>query len=139
MKKRVVLIAVVAVLTAGSVGVFAYNGFRAADMDPETFVETRTSQVEEALLEGTISQEQADLLIAHINDMVASEEFGTGLGNKGEGNSECVLGEDGNLGIFRNENAGQGNRGSQSRGNQNGGQQRGNGQRGNQSGECILD
>ncbi|MBN2794702.1 MAG: hypothetical protein JXR88_04800, partial [Clostridia bacterium] len=58
-------------------------------------------QISEALAAGTITQEQADLLVAHINERAAEGVFGY----KGT-QEDCVLGDEA-LGIFRNANTGQ--------------------------------
>lgn len=118
MKKTISIIMVLGVLVASLMSVSAAEvvtdetvaeGTFVSNMDADTYRATRTAQVEKALEDGIITQEQADLLLAHIEDVAAEGTFGVGPanGDKGDGNAECILGEDSNLGIFRSESAGQ--------------------------------
>lgn len=93
------------------------------NMDSDTYLALRTRQIELALEEGTITDDEAELLLMHIQEVALSGEFGQGY--RGEGNAECILGEDGQLGLFRNENSGMRNgNGNSGCGNRRG---RGNG------------
>lgn len=124
------------------------------NMDADTYLELRTQQIEDALEAGLITVEQAELLLAHIQEVVAEGTFGNGpfYGNKGEGNAECILGEGTNLGIFRSKSAGMrtgegngvGRRSQDGTGTGNQGQGRGQGNKGGSmgsgyNGDCILD
>lgn len=120
-----------------SVSAAEIDGEFVTNMDGDTYRTTRIAQVQEALTDGKITQEQADELLLHIEDVVAGETFGNGPTNglKGDGNVTCVLGEDSNLGIFRSESAGM----KTGSGNGNGrnladGSGSGNGNKGNNSG-----
>jgi hypothetical protein len=118
MKKLIKFTSLVVVMTlvfvsTNSLGVFAEEVETdvefVSNMDADTYRETRLAQINLALQEGKITQEQAALLITHVNDMAEKGTFGTGpsTGVKGSGNAECILGEGTNLGIFRSESAGQ--------------------------------
>lgn len=113
MKKLVVTVTALAMLTMSLLAVSASETGEesvSSNMDAATYLELRTSQLDEALNNGEIDDEQYALLMAHIEENLAAESFGRGpQGYLTAENEECVLGEDGNLGIFRNENAGQGN------------------------------
>lgn len=130
MKKTLVIISIISILIVGTIGVFAGEV-----SESEDFVAERLTIIEEALVNGTITVEQAELLTAHIEDKALSGEFWDGLGNQGE---TCVLGEEGSLGLFRNENAGlgqgMGNKGSNGQGNRGQGS-RGQGNKGVCAGE----
>jgi len=102
MKKLTLVLAIVVALTMGVVGVAAEEDSEVVtNMDKDTFIEIRSEQIEQALADGVITQEQADLLIEHIMEIAEDGTFGRG--NRLNNNDvECVLGDDGNLGIFRN-------------------------------------
>lgn len=113
----------------------------ATNMDADTYLDLRVAQLDDALANGTISQEDYDLLLAHITENAEDGLFGRGpQGYETADNENCVLGEDGGLGIFRNENAGlgQGNgngvRNQSADGTGTGNAYKGNGGRGNQGG-----
>lgn len=109
MKKLVMMMTVVGLLVTSLMSVSAaeVDGIFESNMDSETYVSTRTEQVNEALENGTITQEQAQLLLDHIAEVGLTGTFGNGPSNgeKGEGNAVCVLG-DNELGVFRSESAG---------------------------------
>lgn len=106
MKKRLITLVLAAALIIGTFTVSAaeVEDTRISNMDATTYIELRSTQIQEALEDETITEEQAALLLAHIQEVAKTGEFGQGMRNTR--NTECVLGEDGNLGIFRNENAG---------------------------------
>lgn len=110
MKKLIMTVVTVAMVITGALSVSAaeVEGEFQSNMDSATYLETRTAQIEEALAAGKIDEEQAALLLAHITEVAETGAFGRGPENsfKGEGNAECVLG-DNSLGIFRSESAGQ--------------------------------
>lgn len=110
MKKLMVTMMVIGVLviSAFSVSAAEIEGDVTSNMDSDTFVEQKTEQIEAALAEGIITEEQADLLLEHILERAEEAVFGRGP-NYGlsEDKETCVLGEDGGLGIFRNQNSGQ--------------------------------
>lgn len=129
-----------------------------SNMDSETYLATRMDQIDQAFEAGEITQEEADLLRAHIEEVALEGTFGKGPENgyKGDGNAECILGEDSNLGIFRSESAGArtgngngvgyqkadgtGNGGTGQglqKGNRQGGQ--GNGSQRNRAEDCVVD
>lgn len=135
-KRTLVLVVAMAMVLTGSIGVFAEDVI--TNMDEETFLELRMAQIDEALEEGKITEEEAAQLRAHVEEVAEEGTFGFGPANgaKGEGNATCILGDGSDCGIFRSESAGQrfgnGNgQGLQSRdgtGNGNFGGGRGNGQ-----------
>ncbi len=163
MKKLIVTLTALAVLTMSLLAVSASEVDEVTtNMNVDTYLELRTQQLDDALANDEITQEQYDLLFAHITENAADGVFGFGpQGYLNEDKEECVLGEDGQLGIFRNENSGmrngqgngvrnpledgngQGNRGeNKGTGNQSGG--KGNSGMRLQDGsaeneECILD
>lgn len=104
MKKLIMAVVVMAMVITGALSVSAAEVERERNMDAETFTARRTAQIETALQAGQITEDQAEALLAHINDVVATEAYGNGPSN-GEGNEDCVL-EDGPIGLFRNENSG---------------------------------
>lgn len=113
MKKIIGAAFAVALVLTSSISVFAaedevVTSEVVCNMDAETFEETRLAQIDEALANGLITEEQAALLKEHILEVIADEAFGNGPtgGYQGEGNEDCVLGDGLNLGIFRSENAG---------------------------------
>lgn len=111
MKKLIVTLTAVAVLAMSLLSVAASEVVEAevtekvTQMDGATYLELRLTRLNEALASGEIEQEDYDLLVAHINDNAAEGSFGKGPSAFDE-DKECVLGEDGNLGIFRTENSG---------------------------------
>jgi hypothetical protein len=138
MKKIMILVAVVLMVAAGSIGVFAVDEAVSSNMTAERFLELRLSQIDQALKDGKITEEQANDLRVHIKEVAEKGIFGQR--RNGEGNPECVLGEDGNLGLFRNANSGQ------KMGNGNGqgihkadGTGRGNGGKGLRNGNCTIE
>ncbi len=99
MKKLLITLTAVAMLVMSIVAVSA------AEVDSETFLETRLERLDEALESGLITQEQYDRMVEHMTERSESGVFGRGP--NGYLNQEyCVLGEDGNLQLFRNENSG---------------------------------
>lgn len=114
MKKLLMVVTAMAVLMVGALSVAASEVDEVTDnefvsnMDVDTYIATRTAQVEAALEAGLITEDQAQALLLHIEEVSLSESFGFGPTNgvKGDGNATCVLGEDSNLGIFRSESAG---------------------------------
>lgn len=114
MKKIVMTIMVVAMMITGalSVSAAAVDGEMVRNMDQATYFELRLAQIDEALTDGTIDADQAALLIAHVNDVALAGNFGNGsqFGLSDEVNDDCVLGEDGNIGLFSNGNADAGQR-----------------------------
>jgi len=84
MKKLLVTLTAVAMLVMSIVAVSA------AEVDADTFLETRLERLDEALESGLITQEQYDLMVEHMTENAEA----------------CILGEDGNLQLFRNENSG---------------------------------
>lgn len=168
MKKLFVTLTALAVLTMSLLAVSASDVVETQvveterNMDADTYLELRLGQLDEALANKEIEQSDYDLLVAHITQNAAEGTFGYGPnGYLNEDKEACVLGEDGQLGIFRNENSGmrngQGNgvrnqlsdgSGTGSRGaNRGQGNQAGgngmNGQRlqdgSNNNEDCILD
>lgn len=130
------------------------------NMDADTYLELRMEQLKVALDNKEITQEVYDVLVARINDNATEGVFGYGpKGYLNEDKDDCVLGEDGQLGIFRNENSGMQNGqgkgvknqvsdGTGSRGGNNGqgNKAAGNGNNGRrvqdgsaENEECILD
>lgn len=139
MKKLLVTLTTLAVLTMSLLAVSASEVTEevvvTTNMDAATYLELRTAQLDEALAEGTITADQYALLLAHITDNSTDGLFGNGpQGYLDNEDKECVLGEDGNLGIFRNENSGQqlgnGNGMTYKDGTGNGSRNKGNGQNG---------
>jgi len=111
MKKLFVTVTAIAILTLSLVAVAASEPTQetttVSNMDATTYLELRTAQLDKALANGTIDLEQYTLLLAHIEENAESESFGRGpQGYTTRDDSTCVLGEDGGLGIFRNENSG---------------------------------
>lgn len=106
MKKILVAVLALSMVFTGALTVFADSK---SNMDPETFETRRMEQIDDALDQGAITFEQAELLRNHILKVLEDQSFGTGPSNgvKGDGNTTCVLGEDLNLSIFRSESAGQ--------------------------------
>lgn len=144
MKKLLLILSAVAVLAIGASAAFAQSE-TGSNMDAETYLEIRTEQLDEALAEGLIDQAQYDVLLQHITEVAETGAFGVGYENS---DHDCVLGEEGFLGIFRQGGglgAGVGN-GGQSKGAGNGSGNRGTGGRGMrlQDGsagnvDCIMD
>ena len=118
MKKLLVTLVAVALLLVGIVSVAAEDVVSEetqnlqdsymSTVDAETYRQIRTEQINEALANGQISEDQAALLIEHIEDLIEDGLYVRGPQGymKGDVNETCVLGENGNLGIFRNENSG---------------------------------
>ncbi len=111
------------------------------NMDAATYLDLRVTQLDEALANGVISQEDYDLLLAHITENAENGLFGRGPQSYATADTEaCVLGEDGGLGIFRNANSGLGQGNGNGIGLQaadgtgSGNAYKGNGGRGNQGG-----
>lgn len=122
MKKLLVTVVAVALLLVGIVSVAAEDAqiqdtqdiqetqeSFVSNMDAETYRERRTEQIKAALDKKLITEEQAALLTEHIENNIKDGLYGQGPQGymNGEVNENCVLGEGGNLGIFRNENSGQ--------------------------------
>ena len=103
-----IVVAAMVITSALSVSA-ASNENYVSNMDGATYSATRVEQVEAAFEEGLITELQKELILTHIEEVVASESYGDGPsnGSKGDGNVVCVLGEDSELGIFRSESAGQ--------------------------------
>lgn len=112
MKKILVLVLALAMVLTTAIGVFASEedsvDETVCNMDAESYETIRMGQIDDALANGEITLEQAEILRVHVLAVVAEGSFGKGPsnGNKGEGNAECVLGDNLNLGIFRSESAG---------------------------------
>lgn len=113
MKKLIVSVLTLGIVLTTSIGVFAAEEETETsqvtyNMDAETYETTRMGQIDEALANGEITLEQAEELRAHVLEVAAEVSFGKGPANgvKGDGNAECVLGDELNLGIFRSESAG---------------------------------
>jgi hypothetical protein len=110
MKKVITaLLVLTLVLTAGlSVSAAAVANDFVSNMDADTYLGLRLTQIDEALASKLITKEQAALLIEHVTEVAEAGTFGNGptYGVKGDGNATCVLGEDSNLGIFRSESRG---------------------------------
>ncbi len=106
-KRTLVLVVAMAMVLTGSIGVFAEDVI--TNMDEETFLELRMAQIDEALEEGKITEEEAAQLRAHVEEVAEEGTFGFGPANgaKGEGNATCILGDGSDCGIFRSESAGQ--------------------------------
>ncbi len=106
MKKLMTAAVVMALVIVGTLSVSAAEVEEdfVSRMDAETFIELRTAQINAA----DITEEVREELLAHINEVAEEGLFGNGPenGNKGDGNAECILGEN-DLGIFRSESAGQ--------------------------------
>lgn len=100
MKKIVMTVAVVAMMMVSlfSVSAAGRNGVD-SNMDSDTYLKLRGAQIQAALDAKTIDEDEALVLRARINEAAQNGVFG-------EGSEDCVLGEEGNLGIFQNENAG---------------------------------
>jgi len=151
MKKIMIATLAMVVLLTSSIGVFAEelpkNEKNVSNMDAETFLELRMERIEQALEDGKITEDQAELLIAHVEEVAEAGDFGTGRFRleQGEGNTECVLGEGNELGLFRNEMSGKRNgdgngvrlQKEDGSGVQSGG--RGNGRKISRNEECVLD
>jgi hypothetical protein len=114
MKKIILATTLVATIILGAFSVSAaeveVEGAKTfvSSMDAETFLSTRIAQLDLALENDLIDIDQYNELLTHIEVVAAEGTFGRGPENglKGEGNAECILGEDSNLGIFRSESAG---------------------------------
>jgi len=113
MKKLIVTLTAIAVLTMSLLAVSASEVVETTvaktvtNMDASTYLELRLEQLDAALASGEIEQSDYDLLVARINENAIEGAFGNGPnGYLNENNEDCVLGEDGQLGIFRNENSG---------------------------------
>lgn len=108
MKKLVMAVTVAAMMTVSVLSVSAaaveVEDDFVSRMDRATFLELRTAQLDAADITG----EQYEALAAHIATAAKDGDFGNGsaYGRTGEVNEDCVLGEDGQSGIFRNENSG---------------------------------
>ncbi len=77
------------------------------NMDAETYKELRKARLDKAQADGLIDDEQYEAMWQHIQDNAAEGNFGRGpRGYETADSEECVLGEEGKMGIFRNENAG---------------------------------
>lgn len=122
MKKLLMLALVIAMAAMGTVVAFAEE--TDSNMTSDFFTEIRMAQIAEALAEGIIDQEQANVLIAHIKTRAEEGTFGL-RGTK----EDCDLDEE-LQGFFRNENSGMRNgQGSGVRANDGTGQKKGgNGQ-----------
>ena len=112
MKKIVLTITVIALLVTGALSVSAaeledVSGF-VSRMTAETFRELRYKQIDEAEVNDVISSDQAKTLREHIESIIEDNAFGNGpqYSLNREDNEDCVLGDDGNLGIFSNANSG---------------------------------
>lgn len=110
MKKLLVTLTAVAMLVMSIAAVSAAEVITedetsTRNMDAETFLETRLEKLDEALESGLITQEQYDLMVEHMTERAESGVFGRGP-NGYLNNEDCVLGEDANLQLFRNENSG---------------------------------
>lgn len=103
-------VTVAAMMTVGVLSVSAaeVEGEFVSNMNAENYRVTRTAQVEAAHDADTITDEEYNDLLTHIDDVVTDETFGNGpsYGAKGDGNATCILGEDSQLGLFRSESAG---------------------------------
>ena len=99
MKKLLLIATAIAVLTIGATAAFAQSE-DGSNMDAETYLDVRTEQLDEALAEGLIDADQYDLLLAHITENATDGVFGLG-GYENRDAEDCVLGEEGFLGIFR--------------------------------------
>jgi len=108
MKKTILTLAVVATMILGTfaVSAAAVEDIVGSNMDAQTFVESRFATIDDAVLAGEISEADGIELKAHIQAVADAETFGSGSQYAGEGNEDCVLGEEGNLGLFRNDNSG---------------------------------
>lgn len=108
MKKILATVTVVVLVITASLSVYAAETDTNSNMTGEVYRETRTNQVMEAHAEGLVTDQERDQLLQHISDVVTDGLFGQGPqnGDKGEGNAECILDENG-LGIFRSASAGQ--------------------------------
>lgn len=110
MKKVIATLLVLAlVLTAGlSVSAAEVTRDFVSNMDADTYLELRLSQIDKALASKLITEEEAARLIDHVKEVAEAGTFGNGptYGIKGDGNATCVLGEDSNRGIFRSESRG---------------------------------
>lgn len=113
---------VIAMVAMGTVVAFAEE--TDSNMTSDFFLEIRMAQIEKALDEGLITEEQAAELIDHINGRALEGTFGL----RGT-NEDCDLDEE-LQGFFRNENSGMRNgQGSGVRANDGTGQRKGgNGQ-----------
>lgn len=98
MKKLLLILSAVAVLAIGASAAFAQSE-TGSNMDAETYLEIRTEQLDEALAEGLIDQDQYDVLLQHITEVAETGAFGVGYENRDP--ESCVLGAEGFLGIFR--------------------------------------
>jgi|GEM_PF-1084935 hypothetical protein len=110
MKKLLVTVTAVAMLIMSVAAVSAAevideDAAIISNMDAETFLESRLERLDQALEEGLINQEQYDLMVEHMTENAEEGVFGKGP-NGYLNNESCVLGEDGNLQLFRNENSG---------------------------------
>lgn len=143
------MVTAVLVLTS-SINVFAEEVVTeevTSNMDAETYEARRLAQIDQALADGLITSEQAEILREHVAEVIAEGSFGS----RGEKNTECVLGDDESLGIFRSAGAGmrtgQGNGVGQrladgtgaGGGNRSGANGAGRGQGNGYDGDCILD
>lgn len=110
MKKLMMAVTVVAMMAVSvfSVAAAEVDEDFVSNMDEATFIELRTAQLDAALADETIDQDQYTALLDHITDVAGQDSFGQGsaYGQNGQVNEECVLGEDGQLGVFKNDNAG---------------------------------
>ena len=60
-----------------------FNGEKKEPLTKEAFIEKRTEQIEKALEAGEITQEEADEMLAHMEEMAESGDFGF-FGRQGE-------------------------------------------------------
>lgn len=111
MKKLIVTFTALAVLTMSLLAVSASEvdestnaELETRNMTSEAYMETRLARLNEALANNEIEQADYDLLVAHITEN--SENGAFGHGPQDYEDKDCVLGEDGQLGLFRNENSG---------------------------------
>ena len=100
----ILLMSVVAV-SAGEMTSEEYVRPRAFDAD--TFLEERLEILDQALEDGRITQEDYDLMVEHMKENAEAGVFGRGP-RAYLNSEECILGEDGQLGLFRNNNVGRG-------------------------------
>ncbi|MBN2793899.1 MAG: hypothetical protein JXR88_00735 [Clostridia bacterium] len=137
MKKLLLVIAVLAMVAMGTV--VAYADETDSNMTSDVFLELRLEQIDEALAAGTITQEQAELLIAHITERAEEGIFGY----RGT-NEECVLGDE-LQGIFRNANSGMRNgegrgvKANDGTGLRQGGNGQSRGGQGVRNGSCLVE
>jgi len=110
MKKLIVTTVVLAtiILSTLSVSAAEVDTDFVSHMDSDTYLSTRTEQIQSAYDNQLITEDEYNELLAHIQEVAFTGAFGNGpsFGIKGDGNAECILGEDSTLGIFRSQSAG---------------------------------